>query len=416
MNIWIFSKYASIPNYAKAPSRLFYLAREFAKNSNQVSLITSDANHFSAFPETSKVYNKEFIDGVHITWVKTKKYNKTASFSRVLSWFDFEIKLFRLKLPDNNKPDVIIISSLSIFTIVYGYFLKRKSKSILVFEVRDIWPLTMTEEASFSKLHPLVLLIGFIEKFGYKKADLIVGTMPRLDKHVKEVLGYERPFFCSPIGFDSASYVNKLVSVNPFTKFAPAGKIIVGYAGSMGITNALDLFIDTIKLLKHNEDIHFLLVGSGDLKETFIARLDGCSNVTFMDRISQNEVKYFLDICDILYLSTHPSKVWDYGQSMNKFVEYMLAAKPIIASYSGYQSMLNEANCGLFVSGNRAEDLQDALQNIAFLPKENRIAIGENGRKWIWANRKYSDLAKDYLKAILNVKISIEKKGQKNIE
>ncbi len=36
----------------------------------------------------------------------------------------------------------------------------------------------MTEEGGFSKWHPLVLLIGFIEKFGYKKADLIVGLMP----------------------------------------------------------------------------------------------------------------------------------------------------------------------------------------------------------------------------------------------
>jgi glycosyltransferase involved in cell wall biosynthesis len=404
MHIWFISKYASIPSYARVPSRLFYLAREIAKKDNQVSLITSDANHFSAFPETAQIYNKELIDRVDITWIKTYKYKKTASIRRILSWLDFELKLFGLKSPTKNKPDVIIVSSLSIFTIFYGCYLKRKFKSILVFEVRDIWPLTMTEEASFSKWHPLVLLIGFIEKFAYKKADLIVGTMPKLDEHVKQVLGYERPFFCSPIGFDSASYETNLATQNPFRKFAPAGKVIVGYAGSMGISNALDLFIDTIKLLRGNSGIHFLLIGSGDLKEMFITRLEGCSNVTFMDRISQSDIKYFLDACDILYLSTHPSKVWNYGQSMNKFVEYMLAGKPIIATYSGYQSMLNEAKCGLFVSSHQAEDLRAAIEDIASLSREELIGIGENGRRWIWANRKYSDLAKEYLNAIESIK------------
>ena len=54
--------------------------------------------------------------------------------------------------------------------------------------------------------------------------------------------------------------------------------------------------------------------------------------------------------CDILFLATMPSKVWLYGQS-NKVVDYMLAANFIVAQYEGYYSMINEANCGVFMSG-----------------------------------------------------------------
>ena len=57
MNIWFISKYASPPLYAKAPSRLFYLAREIEKLGNKVKLITSDSNHFTNIPNTRKVYN-----------------------------------------------------------------------------------------------------------------------------------------------------------------------------------------------------------------------------------------------------------------------------------------------------------------------------------------------------------------------
>jgi glycosyltransferase involved in cell wall biosynthesis len=107
-----------------------------------------------------------------------------------------------------------------------------------------------------------------------------------------------------------------------------------------------------------------------------------------------------LDICDILYLSTQNSKVWDYGQSMNKIVEYMLAAKPIIASYNGYPSMINEAECGIFVDSSNSSQLKSIFIEYASISKIELKRIGEKGRNWIYENRPYSDLARDYLDKI----------------
>jgi glycosyltransferase involved in cell wall biosynthesis len=307
-----------------------------------------------------------------------------------------------MNLKNVDKPDVVIISSLSIFSIIYGYYLKKKFKAFLVFEIRDIWPLTMTEEGGFSKWHPLVLFIGWIEKFGYKKADLIVGSMPKLDLHVKNILGYEKSCFCAPLGFLPEDYVRETTIdyINPFHSLALKNKIIVGYAGGMAAVNALDPFIETIKLMENCTNVHFLLVGSGDLKERIKGQLKDCNNVTFLDRIPQNQVKDFLDICDILYLSTLHSKVWDYGQSMNKVVEYMIAAKPIVASYAGYPSMINEADCGKFVNSEDPEILMNAILDYANMSKEERILIGQKGKDWIYNERQYSLLAKKYIEVI----------------
>lgn len=98
MNILCISKYASPPNYSKVPARLFILAKEFIKIGHNVTLITSDSNHFSTYPNTDNIYNFENVEGVSLCWIKTKKYIKTASLARVLSWFDFERKLFKLDL------------------------------------------------------------------------------------------------------------------------------------------------------------------------------------------------------------------------------------------------------------------------------------------------------------------------------
>ncbi|RLA82534.1 MAG: glycosyltransferase WbuB, partial [Epsilonproteobacteria bacterium] len=112
MNIWCISKYASPPNYSKMPARLFTLANEFIDLGHNTTLITSDSNHLSSFPDTKKIYNSEIVDSVSTIWIKTKKYTRTASISRILSWFDFEKKLFLMPKDKLTKPDVVIISSL----------------------------------------------------------------------------------------------------------------------------------------------------------------------------------------------------------------------------------------------------------------------------------------------------------------
>jgi glycosyltransferase involved in cell wall biosynthesis len=401
MKIWFISKYASPPNYTKVPSRLYYLAKEAQKNGIETYLITSNANHFSAFPITKKSYNNEYVDGVNIIWIDTYKYKKTNSISRFISWLDFEYKLFKMKVKKEIKPDVVIVSSLSIFTILYGIFLKYFYNAVLIFEIRDIWPLTLTEEGGFSKFNPAVYLIGKIEKLGYKKSDLIVGTMPKLEDHVKKISKWHPPIFCSPLGFDPESYTDcDLLVNNPFIYLKKDNQILIGYAGSMGVSNGLEFFIDAIKQMKDIQNVHFLIVGSGDLQQKYQTELKNFTNVTLLSRIDQKNVKYFLHICDILYLSTKISKVWLYGQSMNKIIEYMLAAKPIVATYTGYQSMINEAECGVFHAHNSPVSLKEIFLYYCNLTHKERVEIGKRGRSWVFQNRSYEKLWREYFNTI----------------
>ena len=203
--------------------------------------------------------------------------------------------------------------------------------------------------------------------------------------------------------FNPANYDDdeKATNLEENLKLAiPNGRVVVGYAGSMGLTNSLEMFIDVIESFKYDSNVFFVLVGSGDQKKYYEAKLIECDNVLFLPRVEQKEVNHILKLCDVLYLSTKDSRVWKYGQSMNKVVEYMLASKPIIASYSGYPSMINEANCGCFVDPSSMLSLKVAISEMIKMSNEDRRALGENGRNWIYSNRKYALLAKDYADAI----------------
>ena len=411
MNIWCISKYTSPPKYSKMPTRLFNYCKEWVKMGHHVTYITSDANHLANYPATDKAYNKEMIEDIEVYWLKTKKYTKTASAERILSWLDFERRLFGLNTKDMKKPDIVIVSSLSILSIGYGYYLKKKYGAFLVFEIRDIWPLMMVEEANFNKHHPLVLFIGAVEKFGYQFSDLIVGTMPRLDLHIEEILGHRKfNFYCAPFGVMELSKADEKINLKEelFEHVFPKDKIIIGYAGSMGISNALEPFINTIQQVEKTiPNLYFVLIGSGDLRESFQEQLKICENVKFLPRIPQNQVQSFLSKCDAVFLSTTNSKIWNYGQSLNKVIEYMTAGKPILALYYGYQSMINEAECGFFITPELDRSAEKAIEatliEISNMTKNELIEIGQRGKTWITKNRSYSVLAKQYLTKIQNL-------------
>jgi glycosyltransferase involved in cell wall biosynthesis len=183
--------------------------------------------------------------------------------------------------------------------------------------------------------------------------------------------------------------------------YVPTGKFLVAYAGSIGISNAMDVFFECVESMRDEPETHFVVLGDGELRQAYIDRYSSLPNLTFAPRVPKSQVHDFLTRCDLLYLSVHDSEVWDYGLSLNKLIDYMLAAKPIVASYSGYPSMIDEAECGTFVPAGDAIALQNEIRRVGAVAAAERQTIGARGRTWLLANRTYPTLAERYLAILL---------------
>lgn len=375
--------------------------REFSRLGFHSVILTSDSNALTRVPILEQPYQTQLIDGVQVWWLRTMKYQVAKSFRRILSWIDFEWRLWTMPKASLSAPDVVIISSLSLLTVLNGLWLKHRYKCRLVFEVRDIWPLTLVEEGGFSPRNPLILGLGWIEKLGYRYADVIVGTMPNLSEHVAEVLGFQKPVHCIPMGVDESAITSSTdLPLGYAAEYIPKDKFIVAHAGTIGITNALDIFFECAATMKDDTHIHFLVVGDGDLREHFQCKYSHVPNLTFAPRVPKSMVQAVLGQCDLLFFSVYSSKVWRFGQSLNKVIDYMLSGKPIVAFYSGHPSMINEAESGTFVTAGDLKVLQMEVQRYANLSQEVRLQFGKRGRDWIIANRTYSKLAQDYLRIL----------------
>ncbi len=377
------------------------LMKELAKLGCNPVVITSDSNNLFPVPRLESNKLVQDVDGVRLVWLKTLKYTVAKSIRRIFSWFHFEWNILRLAKSDLPAPEVIIVSSLSILTILNGFLLKRKYKCPLVFEVRDIWPLTLVEEGGFSAKNPLVLFLGFIERLGYKYSDTLVGTMPNLGQHVEEVLGFSRQVHCVPMGVDPVSALQAESIPDTYRNtYLASDKFSVVHAGTIGITNALDTFFEAAQVMADEGDIQFICVGDGSLKDAYIKKFGHLKNLTFAPKVPKSMVHSVLESCDLLYFSVLPSKVWNFGLSLNKVIDYMLSGKPVVASYSGFPSMINEAGCGSFVPAADVDALVNEIKRYKTMGGKERQAMGEKGREWLLLNRGYDVLARQYLEIL----------------
>ncbi len=404
MNIWYISKYVAPSYAAKVSARGFLILAALVKAGHRCTLITSDSNHLISAPSFKGKQMVELVDGVEVHWLKTLKYKSARSFGRMLSWLDFEWQLFFTPKKNMDIPDVVVVSSLSLLTILNGLLLRRKYKCKLIFEVRDIWPMVLVASGSISPRNPLVIFLSFLERLGYVKADKIVGTMPNLALHIEKVTGKKIEAACIPQGVDEGLLDESMpLSEDYVNKYLPKNKFVVCHAGSIGADNALETFFACARAMQDREDIHFLMVGDGYLREQFQNENSDLKNLTFAPRVEKKQVQSVLEHVDVVYFAVNTSPLWAYGQSLNKVIDYMLSGKPVLASYTGYPSMVNEADCGLFVPAEDVVALSAAIDRFSKMPKEELNEMGRRGREWILTNRRFGNLASQYLDVISNL-------------
>lgn len=401
-NIWYISKYSNISVFG-ANTRQASFCREFAKAGHNVRLITSNSSHlYSTLPEFESRYKNMKNDGYKVTWVNTLKYNKATSIKRILSWIVFEFFVLTMLFRDKyEKPDVVIASSLSILSVFSGCFYKRFYKAKFIFEVRDIWPQTLIDLKGYSHIHPLIWFLSKVENLGYTYSDSIVGTMPGLKNHVESKVGLGNKVVSIPQGVDLDFYTEnqKYLSAEYIETYLPKNKFIVTYTGTMGDANALEYIIKAAKILQSEQEtsIHFLLVGDGYLKEQLIKQASGSINITFTPAIKKEQVQHLLSLSNILIASVKNEKLYKYGISLNKFVDYMYARKPIVCMFSGYPSLINEAQCGEFTPAEDEGSFVVAIKKYQRMSGFELNKIGENGYRFLVEQREFSTLGSKFM-------------------
>ena len=403
--IWFINDYAG-SRYHGMEFRNYYFAKEFVKLGYKVYIITASYMHlFKKLPEIKGDFTFEEIDGINYVWVKVPKYGESNDKKRVLKWFVFSAKLFFLPFSKMEKPDFIIASPMATFLTVPAYRLAKKFNAKFIFEVKDIWPLSIVELGNINPKNPLIRAMGWCEKFAIKKADLVVSSLQNYGEHLSKDLGLKKDFLWINNGID----LDEIQNIEPLPKEIeqeiPKDKFIVGYTGTIGIANRIDNLCEVALRLQNREDVLFVVVGSGKYKDILVEKYGKLDNILFINPIPKNQVQSMLKLFDVCYIGLKREKLFKYGVSPNKLFDYMLSGKPILyAIDSGKSNIVDSAECGISVKPDSIESIANGVEKLYSLSLEEREKMGQNGKEYVLENFTYRALAKKYIKSLENIK------------
>ena len=387
-NIWVINEYAGSA-YHGMEFRNYYLGKELIKLGHRVTIVSSSYSHL--FKKISEK-REENIDGINYFWVKTFNYGDSHSKKRVLKWFLFMFKVLFLPF-FLKKPDVIIVSPMAPFPILPAWVLSKFYGATLIYEVKDIWPLSIIELGGLNRTHPLIRFMSYCERFALRKSDHIVSSLQNYNEHMK-TLGINRAFTWVNNGID----LEEMKGIEPLSKEIedkiPKNKFIVGYTGTVGVANALDSLCEATNLLKDHKDIIVIIVGDGQEKENLQKEFSQNENILFVDSIPKKQVHSMLAHFDACYIGLKEEPLFKYGVSPNKLFDYMYSATPIVyAIDSGKSNVVRSAECGVSVEAENPEAIAKAILEIYSIGENKREEMGKRGNEYVLEHFTYSKLA-----------------------
>lgn len=291
-----------------------------------------------------------------------------------------------------------------IFQCIVAVIMKMVGGVTAVYWLQDIWPDSLFNTLGIKNRLlrvPLRALCAFL----YRRADIMLvqsdAFRPKL-----VAMGVEPSriaFFpnTSPCDFEPIPPND----VEPaIAALLPPAPLRLMFAGNVGESQNLDIFIAAAKRLRGHCEVQWVIVGSGrDLDRIMAlvveAGLDDI--VIFAGRHPMNKMPAFYALADAMVISLKDTEIFRMTVPY-KLQTYMSAGKPVIGSISGEtRSIIEAAQIGFCADAEDLHGLCEAIQNFAALTPSQRRGMSANALEYFTthysADRVFGDLEQQLL-------------------
>lgn len=388
------------------------LMTDLAKYLQQDYNITVIANipSYSSTEENSRYKGKRFyydkVENINVIRVHVPKVNKKSKVSRIYYILTYFINAF-LAAFKVSKPDVVYtISQPPILGGLLGYLTKLFRGGKLVYNIQDFNP-EQSEAIGYTNS-----LINKAAKAldnhtcNHSDAIVVVGrdmrqTMLKRNKNVTAekvhvINNWADESELYPLDFENEK-VKKFRQ-----KHGLENKLVIMYSGNIGLYYDLENIIKVIGRFKDNDDVRFVFIGEGAMKQTLtdFVKNHNINNVVFLPYQPKDEIIYSLNSADIHFVTNQkgikgvsvPSKL--YGiMAVGK------AVLGILEEGSEAQLLIQNSNCGKSVEPQDYNKIESLIQEYINMDKKVIQSLGLNGRKYLEENltmglslKKYNDV------------------------
>jgi glycosyltransferase involved in cell wall biosynthesis len=275
--------------------------------------------------------------------------------------------------------------------------LVRRKGTRFIFDQHDLCP--ELYESRFNRGRDLLYkAVCLLEKSTYKAADIVISTNESY-RHVALTRGGKRPEDVFVVR--SAPAVERFREVPPDPVLKQGSKHLLCYLGVMGPQDGVDYALRAIAALRDEldrTDWHAVFVGGGDTFDDMVElarQLDLSELVTFTGRIPDEDLLTVLSTADVC-LAPDPLNPLNDVSTMNKIMEYMAMARPIV-SFDLVEAKVSAGEAALYAQPNDTSEFAKLIARLLDDPEE-RERMGRLGQERVrgplsWDNSRKALLA-----------------------
>jgi colanic acid biosynthesis glycosyl transferase WcaI len=395
------------PEMGAPAARASELACHWAQAGHDVSVLTGFPNHPTGVvppewrPRLRRLAYHENIGRVNVfrTWLWPLPNRKAHERMRNYASFCLSAALRGMAIP---RPDVVIASSPQLLVGLSGWWIAFTRQIPFVFEVRDLWPESLSAVGVGDENSLLHHTLGKVAKFLYQRSARIVVVTPAFKEHLVRLWRVPaEKIAVVENGVKTGLFAPAPAAANQALrrKLGAEGKFLICYIGTMGMAHGLETLLDAAGQLQRQEsNAQFLLVGEGAEKERIktLAQSRGLANVCFLDQQPREKIPAFIsasDACLVLLKKTDVFKT----VIPTKMLEFMSCARPVILGVDGQaRQIVEEAEAGLVIEPENAGALVQTINQLA-ANRELGAALGQKGREYILQHFSRGKTAEKYI-------------------
>lgn len=413
MKILYLSQYFP-PEMGAPAARVFELSRHWVKAGHDVTVLTGFPHYPSGVvpqeyrSKLRRLIMREDLDGIRVerTWLVPLPNRK--AWERIVNYTSFTISA-ALRGSFLDSPDVLIATSPQLLGCLAGLWIARLKGAPFVFEVRDLWPESLTVDVNSPLNRRVRAVLSRIAKLLYRCADHIVVVTPAFKKYI--VQHYE----AAP---ERISIVMNGVEVDEFTpgtepdhvveEFQLTGKFVVSFIGVMGNAHGLETVAHAAARLQEcRPEALLLLVGEGSEKSKIeaLSATMGLQNLLIVGQQPRVKIPALIRASSACMVLLKKSAVFK-TVIPTKMLEFMACGRPVILGAEGQaRELVRNADCGICIPPEDSQSLAMAIDQL-FSDPELRNRLGRNGRQYVMRHLSRGQTAKDYTAVLKQVAAS----------
>lgn len=391
------------PEIGAPSARLYEMSKRWVELGNEVHVVTCFPNHPTGIiPDEYKglKYKLENMDGIHVHRNYVYATPNKGFIKKTLGHISFMFSSVFFSMKKIDKPDVIITSSPTFFSIFSGYWYSLRKKADFVLEIRDLWPAAMIE-LGVMKEGFITKVLEKMELFFYRKSKkLIMVTQSFKDNVVNRGISGDKVHVITN-GVNKDLFYRKEKNQELMNKYNLQDKFVISYVGAHGISQNLSTILEVAKKLRIYKNIEFVFVGEGAEKDKLkqIVREEELNNVQFIDAQPKEAIPEFYNASDLCLI---PLKNIELFKTFipSKMFEIMACGVPIVASLEGEAAqILEDSKAALVVQPDNPDEIAAAIEEL-INDKEKYSQMKANGPEFVEKNYSRNKLAERYLELI----------------